>query len=173
MYDFIGYLLIRRRLGLEEKGDLEGHLPLGSNSLRPCPPSARIGRSSRFHGGSAFLRLVESMGSRTGEGRRAISEEEGDAREPGSPSPRRNSRSPGWAEAQAGDSPRLHSISCIFPEAYSEEGRLLGSLLQRFGRQFLSTYGLTVLRIKPRGIRREEERKFTTFRGVWFSFSLP
>jgi len=78
--------------------------------------------------GRLFLRLVEPMGSRTGEGRRAVSEEEGDAREPGSPLPRRNSRSLGWAaplsnvlrslgypatnsprgKAQAGDSPRRH-----------------------------------------------------------------
>jgi hypothetical protein len=39
MRDLIGYFLVRWRLGLEEKGDLEGHLPLGSNSLRPCPPA--------------------------------------------------------------------------------------------------------------------------------------
>jgi len=82
----------------------------------------------QFGEGRLFFRLVETKGSRTGEGRRAISEEEGDARERVSPSPRRKGQSPGWAsplpnvlrslgypatnsprgKAQAGDSPRLH-----------------------------------------------------------------
>ena len=38
-------------------------------------------------------------------GRRPIREEKGDARKPVSPKPCRKSRSPGWAQAQAGNSP--------------------------------------------------------------------
>jgi len=74
-------LINRRHLKIGE-GCLEGHLPLGSNSLRPCPPSVRTGRSSRTHGGLAFLRLVEPTGSRTGEGRRRTG---GKARRTGAP----------------------------------------------------------------------------------------
>jgi hypothetical protein len=40
-------------------------------------------------------------------GRRPDREEKGDAREPVSPKPRRKGRSPGWAEAQAVNSPIL------------------------------------------------------------------
>jgi hypothetical protein len=68
------------------------------------PTSARTGRSSRFHGGSAFLRLMETMGSRTGEGRRRKG---GKARRTGArklfAAPQRPMA---WlAEAQAGGSP--------------------------------------------------------------------
>jgi hypothetical protein len=46
---------------------------------------------------------------RTGEDRRAISEDERDAQERVSPEPRRKGRSHGWAEAQAGESLLRHS----------------------------------------------------------------
>jgi hypothetical protein len=42
----LGDSLINRRHLKVGEGDLEGHLPLGSNSLRPCPPSFAPHRNS-------------------------------------------------------------------------------------------------------------------------------
>src|SRR3972149_4311254 len=41
MENLFGYPLIKRLLGDIHKGDFKGHLPPGSNSLRPPPPSQR------------------------------------------------------------------------------------------------------------------------------------
>ena len=135
-----GHWFYRRIFGAEEVG--RNHKPrvqlessTGSGSQAPptvkqlllegvvgkpvgvrVPPSApdEIRRSPEKSVGSFFRFIWCSMGTRTGEGRRADSEEKGDVREPVSQEPRRQGRWPGW--------PRLRRSSPPFGTIRNQKG---------------------------------------------------